>query len=354
MRKRERTNPFLALLIVLVVCAPDAPAEWELIADKEQTGHIYRLESDGRRLYATSKEYGVSKSLNNGYTWRRTPLKHSGELAISDDAVYVGTWRHGLFRSDDHANTWTAKNNGMPAYKVTERTPSETYPDIWDIHITNSGTVIVARYQLGTYISNNRGETWHDVSDKWYCHHDKLGALEVASSLVSMTEFDGYLWVAQNQGANLFRSPDNGKTWEWIPNGIPGVLFEYGDPNDWAVLDDRLYIAGDRDGKGIGRWNEAGLIWDNLSDGLPRQPISSLAVYRRRLFAGVTKHGVFMFNQRSETWSYAGLFGLTPTALVSHQSALYAGTYEGIYRGSIPIIQRYGKLAVTWGAVKTE
>ena len=46
--------------------------------------------------------------------------------------------------------------------------------------------------------------------------------------------------------------------------------------------------------------------------------------------------------------------GLTVTALVTHQSDLYAATREGIFRATIPIVQRHGKLAVTWGAVKTK
>ena len=72
-----------------------------------------------------------------------------------------------------------------------------------------------------------------------------------------------------------------------------------------------------------------------------------------------------MFDARSDTWIPAGLQWLTVSALVSHQSELYAATYalherqagtvhtpQGIYRATILTVQPYGKAATTWGRVK--
>ena len=167
-----------------------------------------------------------------------------------------------------------------------------------------------------------------------------------------MTEFDGYLWSEAD--GSMFRSPDNGHTWESIPR------FGHHPAHDWAVFNDRLYVAG---GKGFARWNEEGLPfpWEYRIVGFPSDSdgyldyapsLTSLAVHRGRIFAGL-RGGVFMFDQEAETWTPVGLNGSSVYSLISHQSHLYAGTDEGIYRGSIPTVHSYGKAPTTWGALKT-
>ena len=166
-----------------------------------------------------------------------------------------------------------------------------------------------------------------------------------------MTEFDGYLWAVYSD-APVFRSPDQGATWEFLPTRSYGSIRDFGRVHDWAELGDKLYIAGIG---GFGRWNETELTWEHLSRGLPDEPyMKHLAINRDRIFAAVGRWGVWLFDQRSETWIPAGLQGIYVTSLVSHQSDLYAATKEGIYRASILTVQPYGKAATTWGALKRQ
>ena len=353
----------LLLVIWLAGCPPaDACAEWELVSGAEQMGNVFTVKSDGRRIYAGA-ELGVFVSLDDGNTWRSTELTHTVyEMAVSSDEVYASTLvYHGLYRSNNHGNTWKPINNGLDTH-ITDK-GVHRYPSIDEIHLTTSGTVIAVGYHSGTFTSNDQGETWHDVFDEWAVGNYKFGR-----EIRSMTEFDGYLWAAAGLSSSLFRSPDNGDTWDDV-HGLHGAILEYGTVDDWTVLDDLLYVGGD---EGIGRWNEAELTWDNLSEGLPLHiykegyhpayreylrddyPVTNLAVNRGRIFAAVFYHGVYLFDERSETWIPAGLDGLNVYDLISHQSDLYAATKEGIYRASIPSVLPYGKAATTWGAVKTK
>ena len=352
----------ILLVIALASCAPDAHAQI-----RAEWHHIYGtdgldpelLDTDGRRLYAATWA-GVYISLDNGYTWRYTELAHGLErfyiiaIGMGPNAVYAGTQNHGVYRSDSHGNTWKPKRNGIHIFDLDEPDLEPHYAAVKQILVTRSGTVIAVGYHAGTYISTNRGETWH-ATDEWRYVRGHLGLddVPIGYDIWSMTEFDGYWWaVTSSASFKLCRSSDDGETWEGLPYWEHGSIREYPHVTDWAVLDDRLYVAG---AGGFGRWKEADLAWDDLSQGLPDAPfIQSLALNRGRIFAGLSKHGVYMFDERSETWIPAGLDGLTVTSLVSHQSYLYAATKEGIYRASISTVQPYGKSATTWGALKTE
>ena len=321
------------------------------------------LETDGFHLYAAAgirAESGLYISRDNGYTWRSTGDEHAYfySIAIGPNSVYAGTTVDGVFRSDDRGETWKPINNAMPTITIVRAKDGSEYealPHIRQILPTRSGRIIAVGYNSGTYISNNRGETWHNVADEWI-RPGRDGPrgfppVYIAHRIRSMTEFDGYLWVAYSSSL-AFRSPDHGQSWQYL------TPYGHGRVTDWAVLNDRLYVAGDL---GFARWNEEERAWEYRIVGLPTYSdgyldyvpsLTSLAVNRGRLFAGLYDHGVYMFDARSDTWIPAGLDGLIVYDLISHQSDLYAATKEGIYRASIPSIQPYSKAITTWGAVK--
>lgn len=309
----------------------DIRPDWNQLYGTEAL-EVDLLETDGTRLYAGGN--GVHISLDDGYTWRSTEPQHGvSAIAISRDAVYASTFYEGVFRSDSHGNTWQRKNRGI---RFVDRGRELGPPIIKQLLVASSGTVIAVGYHKGTYISENRGETWRSIYPDWH----------FGDGIWSMTEFDGYWWAVYSSASIvILRSPDNGETWEPLPDLI------YSQIADWAMLGDRLYVAGR---EGFGLWNEAELAWDDLSQGLPDEPsIQTLALNRGRIFAGLRSSGVWMFDERSETWISVGLDRLTVTSLISHRSDLYAATNKGIYRASIPIVHSYGKAAATWGAVKT-
>ena len=364
------------LVIAFGIGAPNAHAEiraqWHHIYGTEELGGVWALESDGSRLFAGASQ-GVFISLDNGDSWLSTNLNRAVDvIAISHDAVYASTaeWEHGLYRSDLHGNNWNPKNNGIrqriAGWLTDNGEQVHLYPSVEQILVTHSGAVIAVGGVHGTYMSTNRGESWHEIFDEWV-HRHTFGDWNFGRDIWTMTEFDGYLWARVS--SNLLRSPDNGETWDQMPNAIPGIIAEYGDVHDWAVLDNRLYVGA---WDGVGRWNEAELNWENLSEGLPLHtykeayhpayreylrddfPVTNLAVNRGRLFAGLRRRGVWLFDDRSEMWIPAGLVGVDIRSLMSHQSDLFAGTKDGIYRASIPFVNPHGKAATTWGALKTK
>ena len=367
------TRTFILLLIALVSARAHA-AQWELLPDTDST-RVSRLASDGIRLYAASYRHGLYISEDDGATWRHTGLPSAWAIGISDDAVYVFCDRLlGMFRSDDRGESWSPKNVGLAEPDEDDLVEGDiTHPRARQILVTESRMVIAVGYP-GTRISRDRGETWHYPLDEWVWvqepefngkHHLPPLTEYVALHAYSMVEFGGYLWASLGAGfPTLFRSPDDGDTWERIPNwATPRLaLSEYGATRDWAVRYNQLYVGGEY---GFARWNEAALGWDDLSLGLTEEPyINALALNRGRFFAGLQDDGVWMYDDPSETWIPVGLQSLDIHDLVSHQGYLYAAAGRvafrlehpdrpaGIYRASISTVQPYGKLVTTWAALK--
>ena len=252
--------------------------------------------------------------------------------------MYAGAWAKGVFRSDDAGVNWKPIRDGLGFYDSTDEDGRRVYGEVRRI-LNIRGEIITVMYHRGTYTSTDRGQTWHDVSQEW----------PRGDSILSVMEFDGYLWSAASL-RQMFRSPDGGQTWEGLPRFEPDRV------NDWAVLHNRLYVAGE---EGIGRWNERAQIWEYPMEGLPTDSpgnpvwLYNLTVHEGRLFVGLNDHCIYVFDAQAETWFSIGLDGLSVYALLSYKSSLYAGTGDdGIYRAEIPRIQPHGKVVTTWAHVK--
>lgn len=311
---------FLIKIIVIMIAMGTVPvlklawgrSNWIQLDDGVAMEGVTSLAAHGLRLYAGS-DNGIFVSIDSGKSWSPTSFNNPvSTLTVDGNVVYVGTWVEGIFRSDDAGLTWKPIRNGVRFHEYQDGTCS--YGEVRRILITDNNIVNVM-YHHGTYTSKNRGETWHDISTEW----------SEGDSIWSMTVFGGYLWSAVSIGS-MYRSPDNGDTWEILP------YFKYGRVNDWAVLNGHLYIAGE---EGVGVWNESIQDWEYPMEGLPignrhgadyPPYISAFAVHGGRLFAGLQVHGVYVFDLQSGTWAPAGLEGRSVRSLLSHEATLYAGT----------------------------
>ena len=201
----------------------DIGTTWIQLDDGMTMGWVAVLEADERRLYAGTRN-GIFISQDHGHTWHTTSFKEDcSTIAINGNSVYAGTAYQGVFRSDDAGKTWKRIRDGL---RFEDLNGKRFYGEVRRI-LANRGEVIAVMNYGGTYTSTDWGERWHDVSEEWLR----------GNSIYSMTEFNGYLWSAISI-MEMGRSPDNGQTWESLP------FFERDRVNDWEVLNNRLYVAG--------------------------------------------------------------------------------------------------------------
>ena len=376
---RDVVRTALIVLVMTTILADQSDAEiqtvWFPVFNPERGGQVDVLVSDGDRLYA-SPDRGLVFSDDNGITWHPTGFKdYVTAIAVHGNTIYVGAHRaRGIFRSDDRGETWKPINHGLRLLEDSEG--RSIYGFVHQILVTRSGTVIAVLNRGATYKSDDRGERWEDLALEW----DEppfdpfVRSYHFSYSDSRLMEFDRYLWAWRT---TIGRSSDNGRTWEFAA----GRYHPFNGIDAWVVHNDQLYLAGGvyRTGPGVGvpaktpyfaRFDDE--FRRPLVQGLPLHPkydpyvdllpkhvsdagfalIRTLASHRGRIFAGMWGFGVYVFNDRSETWSPAGLNGLIVFSLVVHQSDLYAATDQGIYRAAIRAVIPHGKSHTTWSAVK--
>ena len=197
---------FICVFLVTTTLAQGLDGDintWIQLDDGMAMGRIHALEAGENRLYAGASN-GIFISQDNGRTWHRTLPEEAitaiTAIAIDGETVYAGAWAKGVFRSDDAGVTWKPLQDGLRCDDVN----GECYcGEVRRILITRD-KIFNVMFWRGTYTSKDKGETWNEASREW-----DLGARKI----LSMTEFDGYLWKATD-GDIMYRSPDNGETWE--------------------------------------------------------------------------------------------------------------------------------------------
>ncbi len=162
---------------------------------------------------------GIFRSDDDGATWEPVLLGDTAITALkagADGVIYAGG-RGLIYRSADAGATWSRHPLGMDV-------------PVWEIEVTPTGTVLAGTGDIydqgeigyydgdGIYRSTDGGITWNrsvaGITGPLY-----IGALTVApNGLVYAGTADAY----RTDGAGLFVSDDDGRSWRKLPIEIDG------------------------------------------------------------------------------------------------------------------------------------
>lgn len=179
-------------------------------------------------LYAgpfKSPAKGIFKTVDGGEHWYRTDYDHTGwwkaalgnSWAIAEGAdakLYLATWS-GIYRSDDHGESWLIRSRGLGNIQV------------FDIALDpqNPSTVYVALADRGPWKSTDGGHTWFQIDDGYFKPYDRSSG-SVAALAISPSEPQTiYSTVRGSSGSTLMgvnKTTNGGKSWQAINNGLPG------------------------------------------------------------------------------------------------------------------------------------
>jgi len=317
--------------------------------------------NSSNHIFVGTEYYGVFRSIDQGISWQQinSGIINSTVNAIainSDNSLFAGTV-DGVFRSDDDGKQW--QRMYFPGTGDNDLMEFSLDPYIYDFVMNPStGSMFVAT-RKGVFRSNTGGGSWIFVIS------------DVFETLAINSDFQIF---GGSPGAGIFRTSNNGNTWESINAGLSntfisaigisnnnkifagtngGLFVSTDNGSSWKYAD--LMVKSVRDivinskgdifvadaGAGVYYSSDDGMSWKPRSDDISY--IESLLVDSSGVLYAGTLNGIFISGNNGKSWQSANsalantrIYSL---ALDSHDN-LYAGTDgSGIFRSKVNRIQ---------------
>jgi photosystem II stability/assembly factor-like uncharacterized protein len=298
--------------------------------------------SPGGGIFVANSAAGVFRSANGGQNWTDTnfPARADetkiAQLEMSTNGVLFAAAGTVIERSSDGGQTWTYLANLPAGFEVAALAVS---PDFTNDRLVLAGGNYATRQLLR---SADVGQTWQIVYDGSMVE----GAADIGAIAFSPNfarDKTAYAWL---QYGGLLRSTDGGQTWTLLPGDksdafaqtlavapdgrlylgtLYGGLYVSEDGGQsWRDLssnipgqrtwssalafgpNNSLFLGTDI---GIYRSLDGGQSWTPASSGLPIDPeqgtlssVRALAFHRGRLYAALTKGGLFVSDDQGQSW----------------------------------------------------
>ncbi len=323
---------------------------------------------------------GLYRSIDDGNSFHLSLSKFINSIDNDDSTVYAGGY--GIFKSNDNGNTWIdisgiawvnynrqirsikvigkflfVINTDLSCYRSSDK--GNSWKQINDVisnsvifNLLTANNKIFVQTNSGFYISHDFGDTWQLLNpfpNNYYINditffNNKLYSCtvgniyysldwgntwttcttEVPTSITSLSVNGSSIFAS---GISLFRSQNNGLTWEII-----------GSKSNIVFADENSIYIGDRYGKPlVSKSTNNGQTWESIINGLYNvQDIQTIHKKGQLLFLGTDK-GVFISTNNGNNWSESNS-GLSPVTTVYtfafDNNSIYAGTWNGVFKST--------------------
>ena len=195
----------------------------------------------------------------------------SGAILAAGGSPWYGP---AVFRSDDLGSTWTHSSEGL-----TYGDDGPKVATIWNVTAAH-GAIWAGVEPAGLFRSDDDGATWSHVSGL-RDHPSRPGWQPGAGGLICHTIVPHptdttRMWVAIS-AVGTFATEDDGATWEARNRGVAAVGGPDLYPETGQCVHKLVMAAGDPDRfyqqnhSGVYRSADAGLNWEDISEGLPSE-----------------------------------------------------------------------------------
>jgi photosystem II stability/assembly factor-like uncharacterized protein len=229
---------------------------------------------------------GVLRSTDGGNSWRITTGWQITEVlklkvdTLNPAVVYAAT-AYGVFKTEDHGETWKEENKGFLKPFVSDIVIDRFHSD-----------KLFAASEDGAYLSTNGGTGWRRVGI------ESKGVRTIVQHPVIKD-----LFFAGTEDNGVFVSRDGGKNWSTTNSGLKHLTV-------YSIACDRsnadiLYVG--THGGGVYRSSDGGRSWNQKTEGLSNLVIHSLVVFPSNpsvVFAGTLNGGLFRSADGGEHWSF--------------------------------------------------
>lgn len=269
---------------------------------------ISKIYSNEGKYYATSYE-GIFIS-DDGYNWDNTndglSYKHITTLGFTDNKIFTGTYRDGIYYSFFDNPYWIPSNRGFNKLKILSMTNFDE-----ELYV---GTALsyVYKYQKDL--------------DNWYIQNPNI----YFSDIHELFPQNDVLWAATNNGVYRFSLQNN---WQKYSTGIT-----YGSECRSIVGNDSILYTGTW-GYGIFISKDNGSSWKSLNNDLSSNSIKKLLLSdsAKELYAISYGELLYKYHEQNGEWIKTRIY-FPETHLVYdiciYDSILFVGTENGVFSSS--------------------
>ena len=279
---------------LLVALALPAQAEWTSAALYGGDVRTFAVDpADPDRIFAGTSSGQVYLSVDGGHVWQLgaagNPLAGWVVSDLQPDpvkrgrmwAALWGIWGGGtVVYSDDSAQTWIPRQQGLPGEQV------------YALTFSPSGERLFAATRAGVFASDDEGRSWRHLTS---------GHPEIQKVTSLLTDPRVPNMVIAGTWRRAYRSDDGGETWSGVFNGM--------------VLDSEIFtlLPGEKAGEiwastcgWVYRGEGWGEEWTRYRQGLTQRRTPSLELMGEgRVLAG-TVSGLFVSSDRGASWQPRG------------------------------------------------
>jgi len=290
LKKTIVTAVLSTLLPISLACADDvqdivAATHYREIGPTRPGGRVVSFavsESDPDLFFAGAGPGGVWKTVNGGISFETVFESESvasiGDIAIArsdDNIIWIGTgeanlrnstyYGNGVYRSTDGGETWT--HMGLPeSHHIGRVIIHPDNPDI--VFVAAQGHLYSENAERGVFKTTDGGNTWRKTLGV-NIHGRDIGATDVRFSPNNPDELMAVTYDRQRMpwgfrtagpGSGIYRSSDQGETWQKLDNGLPGgnlgkigIDFFAGDPDIVYATIDNANVVGQSE---AARWQQ--------------------------------------------------------------------------------------------------
>jgi photosystem II stability/assembly factor-like uncharacterized protein len=240
----------------------------------------YYMGTTGGGLWKT-EDAGLSwYNISDGYF--KTGSVGAVSVAPSDpNVVYVGMGEHaprgvmtsfgdGVYKSTDAGRTWNKTGLDLTR-QIADIAIHPTNPEV--VYVAAQGALNGPSRERGVYKSTDGGKTWAlalFVNENTGCADLSMDPTNPRILYAAMWDHQRYPWQVRSggPGSGLYKSVDEGVTWEKIQNGLPEALGKIG-VSVCASNPQRLYaiLEGDSEKEqgGLFTTTDGGKNWSRVS-----------------------------------------------------------------------------------------
>lgn len=288
--------------------------------------------------------YGIFISGNLGQNWEKKDSYKPWVLNVSSTGTIYGASWDGIKKSMNNCETWEdiTTNLPTPEYQFVNCLVPENEQNIW------CGT------RNGIYKTSNGSDLWTTVNDGLYTTiinsliENKNGFLLAGVDGGGTRLFNGNYWSQEiltediekiimlpsgvlfaAAGTKIFRSNDNGSTWEEKSDGLLNwIVYDLASMNDGTV-----YAA---TGKGLFKSTNQGDLWIKEVNEFADEKVYALHIKNSgEIFVGTNNSGIFRSTNGGSLWENVlsdYVIDVCYTIISDNDGRIFAGSPFGVYK----------------------